>query len=355
MLFTLIAAAALTYEVDGHKFKVETVVKRDDVVWSFDFLPDGRIVFSERRGQMGLFDPKAKKATVLKGVPKVRAEGQGGLLDVKVHPDYVKNGWVYFTFSEPVGEKATTTLARGKIDGANLKAETLLTTKAASDAHVHYGSRINFDGKGHVFFTVGDRGERDEAQKLGSHNGALIRLKEDGRVPADNPFVKTKGALPEIYSYGHRSPQGLDRHPDTGELWEAEMGPRGGDELNLIKAGANYGWPAITYGREYGGPAIGEKAKVGMEQPVAHWVPSISPSGMAFYRGDLFPKWKGALFLGNLSGKHLRKMTVKDGKVSDERPMLEDLDQRFRMVRSGPDGSLWFSTDDGTIARLSPI
>lgn len=348
--------APRAYESGGEKFVAETLLKRPDVIWGFDFLPDGRVVFSERSGKMGLYDPKLRTTIELRGLPRVHAEGQGGLLDVKVHPDFARTSWIYFTYSQPVGKEATTTLARGKLVGKDeLEVETLLSTTARSSNQVHYGSRIVFNDQGQIFLSVGERGEREQAQKLDNHQGKILRLTADGKPAPDNPFAQRKGALAEVWSYGHRNPQGLTFHPSTGDLWEAEMGPRGGDELNVVKRGANYGWPVVTFGTEYHGPKIGEgSAKNGVEAPVAHWVPSISPSGLAFYTGDAFPKWKGDLFVATLSGMHLRRLKMDGTRVVAQEELLKDLESRFRQVRANPDGGLCASTDDGAILCLRP-
>lgn len=346
---------SVVYESEGQKFQMDVLTQQKDVIWGFDFLPDRRIIFTERGGNLKIFDPKTKEVTLVKGTPKVWARGQGGLLDIRVHP---KNGQkIYFTYAEPVpGKGATTALAAATVVGSELQGlKKLFSAHEANDNTIHFGSRIEFDGQNHLFMTIGDRNDRPLVQKLSYHMGKIIRLKEDGTVPSDNPFVNQKNAKPEIWTLGHRSPQGLVRHPLTGDLWMAEMGPRGGDELNLVKRGANYGWPVITYGREYHGPKIGEgTAKEGMEQPVAYWVPSISPSGITLYEGSVFPKWKGNIFLGNLSSTHLRRLVLEGHKVIKEEELLKDLDLRIRSVRPGPEGYLYLSTDDGKIARLVP-
>lgn len=345
---------AQVHESAGQKFRLENLTQQSDVIWGFDFLPDGRIVFTERAGSLKILNPKDNSVTSIKGAPKVWANGQGGLLDVRVHP--TKGSTLYLTYSEPLKGGATTALAMATLSGNELRdLKTLFSAHEPNSNRIHFGSRIEFDGKGHIFVSIGDRNDRPKVQDLSFHIGKVIRLKEDGTVPSDNPFVKQKGAKPEIWSLGHRSPQGLARHPETGDLWLSEMGPRGGDEINLIKRGANYGWPIVTYGREYYGPKIGKgTSQPGMEDPVAHWVPSISPSGTAFYNGDRFPAWKGNLFLGNLSGTHLRRLVLSGQKVKDQEVLLEDLGMRIRNVRAGPDGYLYLSTDDGKIARLVP-
>lgn len=351
LMFSLTACSQTP---ENTSFKAETLLSQneDEVIWGFDFMKDGTVVFTERSGALYTFDPKTKKATKISGTPKVYAVGQGGLLDVRVHPS---NGYIYLTWSEPVGEnKSTTSFGRGKLSGDKLtEFKKLFTADFTNDEDIHYGSRIEFDGKGHVFVSIGERGQRMTVQKLDNHLGKMIRLKEDGSVPKDNPYVGQKNAKPENWSLGLRSPQGLQMRPGTDELWLADMGPRGGDEINIMKPKANYGWPVITYGREYYGPRIGEgTSKEGMEQPIVYWVPSISPSGMAFYTGDKIPEWKGNVFFGLLSGEHVRRLELEGNKVIKQEELLKDLGWRFRQVRSGPDGYMWFSTDNGKLGRI---
>lgn len=316
LVVTLNAFAKLNHEV---------LLKHDDVIWGLDFLKDGRVIFTQREGKMFVFDPKTKKATPLTGVPKVHAVGQGGLLDVRVHPS---NGYIYLTYSEPQDKYSSTVLARAKLANSQLVEFKKLFTADKSTNDYHYGSRIEFDGQGHIFITSGERGERDLIQKKDNYLGKIIRLNEDG-------------SSAEVWSLGHRSPQGLALRPGTNELWEAEMGPRGGDEVNLIKKDANYGWPIVTYGREYYGPKIGVPEKAGVEKPVVYWVPSISPSAMAF--------WKNDLWLGTLSGEHLRQLVMEGQIVKSQIEHFKDLDWRWRIIRPGPDGHLWFGTDEGRL------
>ncbi|MES2855534.1 MAG: PQQ-dependent sugar dehydrogenase [Bdellovibrionota bacterium] len=347
---TGVAHAAKSYEY-------EVLLNRKDIIWSFDFLPDGRVIFTERSGVLAVFNPKTKTVQTITGAPTVKADDQGGLLEVRVHPDFEKNSLVYLSYSEPVGKKdATTAVGRGMLKGGELTSFTkIFAAKDAADTGMHFGSRIEFDGKGHIFVSIGERNERNRAQDINSHTGKIIRLNEDGSVPKDNPFVGKKNGAPEVWSYGQRNPQGLAYDKVSGKLWEAEMGPRGGDEINLIEPGKNYGWPVITYGREYYGPKIGTTEKAGMEQPVVYWVPSISPSGLAIYTGSAFPEWKGNLFLACLSGLQVRRVVVDDkGKVTSQEAMLEEQEKRFRAVRSGVDGMLWLTTDSGELARLKP-
>ncbi len=331
---------------------VEVMYSKNDVIWGFDFLPDGNLIFTERNGTLNLLNLKTKKNTEISGVPKVHAVGQGGLLDVRVHPS---NGYIYMTFSKPLPDnKSATTLSRFKLSSSKVtdyKEIFSVHTPSAND--YHYGSRIEFDGKGHVFITSGERGERPLVQKLDNHLGKIIRLNEDGSVPKDNPYVNDKTAKPEVYARGIRSPQGLALRPGTDELWEAEMGPKGGDELNIVEPKMNFGWPVVTYGTEYEGPKIGEgTSKPGMQEPIIYWVPSISPSAMTFYSGDKMPEWKGNIFLALLSGQHIRRLELNGKKIVKQVELFKNLDWRWRNIRTGPDGYLWFSTDEGKIGRV---
>ena len=310
----------------------EVLLKQDDVIWGFDFLKDGRIIFTERGGKIFVFDPKTKKATLVKGTPAVHAVGQGGMLDIRVHP---KNDFIYLTYSAPEKDEKTsaTTLARAKLVGDQFSDFKILFSADKSTSDLHFGSRIEFY-KDYIFVTSGEREERKLIQKKDNYLGKIVRLKEDG-------------SSPEVWSLGHRSPQGLVIRPGTSELWEAEMGPRGGDEINLIKKDANYGWPVVTYGREYYGPKIGVPKKEGVEEPLVYWVPSISPSAITF--------WKNDLWIGTLSGEHLRRLELDGLKVKSQKEFFKDLGWRWRNVRSGPDGHLYFSTDEGRLGKVISI
>lgn len=351
------AEKAKEYTSEGQKFTVENLVSRDDVIWGFDFLPDEQIIFTERSGKMFLYQPKDKKTTELTGMPKVYAAGQGGLLDVRVSPNFAKDFKIFFTYSEPVGDdNSTTAVGSATLKDNKLSSITkIFSAVMATEEDIHYGSRIEFDEQNNLIVTIGERGQRLKALELNNHVGKIIRIKPDGKPADNNPFVGKKDALPEIYAIGVRSPQGLTKNPNTGEIWEAEMGPRGGDELNLLKPGANYGWSAVTKGREYFGPKIGVKEKAGVEEPIVFWVPSISPSGISYYNGDKFPKWKGSIFLGTLSGEHLHRVVLDKHKVTKQEELLSDLDSRFRNVRTSPKGFLYFSTDDGKISRIKNL
>jgi len=310
--------------------KADVLLSREDVIWGFDFLPDKRIIFTERSGKILTFDPKNKKTEEIQNVPKVYAVGQGGMLDIRVHP---KNGYIYFTYSEPDGDLSATALARAKLVGNKFENFQKIFTAGKSDNDYHYGSRIEFAPEGKLFITSGERGERKLVQKQDNYFGKIIRMNEDG-------------SSPEVWSYGIRSPQGLAMRPGTNDLWEAEMGPRGGDEVNLIKKGANYGWPEVTYGREYVGLPIGVKERKDVVEPVVYWLPSISPSAMTF--------WKGDIYLANLSGEHIRRLQLDGNKVVKQEELLKKLEWRFRNVRPGPDNELYFSTDEGRIGKLVP-
>jgi glucose/arabinose dehydrogenase len=327
--------------------------------WSLAFLPDGRMLVTERPGRLRYVDAKGALSAPIANVPAVFAERQGGLLDVVLDPDFGTNSTIYLSYAEAAEDGTNgTAVARAKLDGMRLADVTVIFRQQPTikSGH-HFGSRLVFDRDGKLFVTLGDRNsERDSAQDLGTHLGKIVRITKDGKVPADNPYVGKDGVLPEIWSYGHRNLQGAALHPGTGRLWTHEHGPRGGDEINIAEPGRNYGWPVITYGREYHGPAIGEgSAKAGMEQPLHYWVPSIAPSGMAFHSGHGFPVWKDQLFVGALAAKQLVRLELAaDGTVrSEERIAIEG---RVRDVREGPDGALYLVTDEdaGRILRVVP-
>ncbi|MBY0554370.1 PQQ-dependent sugar dehydrogenase [bacterium] len=356
LLFSIytLSAPAKVYTAGGEKFQFEILVQQKDVVWGFDFLNNDQMIFTERSGALRILNLKSKSMIEVKNAPQVWANGQGGLLDVRVHP--TDKSKIYLSYSEPVKDEATTALGFGTLKENSLSGfKKIFSGYESNDNNIHFGSRIEFDGLGNILLTMGDRNERKLAQDLNYHNGKILRLKEDGNIPADNPFVKNKDVKPEIWSYGHRNPQGLVRNAKTGELWSAEMGPKGGDELNLIVPGKNYGWPVITYGREYYGPKIGKESSAGMEQPITYWVPSISPSALTIYTGNVFPKWNGNIFIGTLSGMHLRRLKMDGPRVVEQEEMLKDFDLRIRNVRTGPEGALYISTDDGKIARLTSV
>lgn len=343
--------------------KVETVVTGLDMPWATAFLPDGRLLVTERTGKLrlvkdGKIDPKE-----ITGLPELLYKGQGGLLDVVLHPDYAKNGWIYISYSSPkaAGEPgddggANTAMLRAKLkDHALTDVQILFKALPNVKSNPHFGGRIIFDNKGYVFLSLGERGQMEKAQDLSKDQGKITRLHEDGKIPADNPFVKTEGAKPEIWSYGHRNPQGLVINPTTGVIWEHEHGPQGGDELNIVEKGKNYGWPLITYGIDYDDSIISkDTARTGLEQPVLYWKPSIAPCGMAFVTSDKFKDWKGDLLVGSLKFNYLQHLVIKDNKVIKKEIIFEKIG-RVRDIRQGPDGNIYVVVEDsGSILKISP-
>jgi aldose sugar dehydrogenase len=340
----------------GIDFTATAITDRLKMPWSFAFMPGGDILLTERGGTLQRLDPESGTLTPIAGVPEVFYEGQGGLLDVALHPDFTTQAWVYLTYAAPMGEgRSTTRLARALLkENALHNWQLLYTTEPAQNTKLHYGSRLVF-ADGYLYMTMGERGQRDLAQQLNNDLGKILRFHPDGSIPTDNPFARTAGARPAIYSLGHRNPQGLARHPVTGELWVTEHGPQGGDELNRVRPGGNYGWPVITYGEEYGGGKIGEgTAKAGMEQPVYYYVPSIATAGLSFYQGRQFPGWNGDAFIAALRAFHLNRLEFgSSGKVTEHR-MLSELNVRLRDVKQGPDDNLYLLTEQGSLIRLEP-
>lgn len=340
LLITVFSAEAKTFKSKLHEFKLEILSEQNDVVWGFDFLSPLEMIFTERSGKLKILNLSTKKVTELSGVPAVHARGQGGLLDVRVY----EGKKIYFTFSEAQKNSlSATALASAEVEGSSLKNfKKLFTASPSAETNIHFGSRIEFDGKKYLFVSSGERNERKQVQNKDTDLGKILRFSLNG--------ISTR----EVWSYGHRNPQGLTMAPD-GTLWEAEMGPQGGDEINLIEKGKNYGWPDVTYGREYTGQPIGPKSKLGVTEPVVYWVPSISPSAIGFYTGNQFPSWNGNLFVGTLSGQHLRRLKIENKKVTEQEELLGSENLRVRNVRTGPDGYLYISTDSGLIARLTPV
>jgi len=349
----------------GHRYSLEELGAGEGLLWSIDFMPDGAMLVTQRDGVLWHF--KDGERSQISGTPEVWQHGQGGLMEVALHPDFTQNGWVYLSYSENTGaeerdkDAGMTTVVRGKIiDGHWQDQETLFKVdgKHHTSSGAHYGSRFVFH-EGYLFFGIGDRGRMDHAQELDRPNGKVYRIHDDGRVPQDNPFVDVRGALPEIWSYGHRNPQGMDKHPVTGQLWESEHGPRGGDEINLVEKGKNYGWPEITYGMNYNGtPITDETHREGMEQPKLFWVPSIAVAGIDFYEGDAFPGWQGKLLAGGMASEELHLLTIEDSEVSADETILKGRG-RIRDVASGPDGFIYLLLNDGSprkgkVVRMVP-
>lgn len=341
----------------GVDFTATAITDQLKMPWSFAFMPDGDILVTERGGTLQRLDPKTGSLTAISGLPEVYYAGQGGLLDVAPHPDFPDPAWLYFTYSAPMGEeRSTTRLARALLkDDALQQWEVLYTTEPVQDTRKHYGGRLLFTD-GYLYMTMGERGAADLAQRLDTDLGKVLRFRTDGSIPDDNPFAATPGARKAVFTYGHRNPQGLARHPTTGEIWVAEHGPQGGDELNRLIPGANYGWPVITYGEEYGGGKIGEgTARAGMEQPVYYYVPSIATSALGFYQGNEFPAWNGDAFIGALRAFHLNRLAFgSDGNVTEHR-LLPDLQLRVRDVKQGPDERLYVLSEQGSLIRLDPV
>ena len=345
---------------EKHSFRIVPLLAGLENPWSIAFLPDGRMLVTERAGRLRLvtqdfkLDPKP-----IDGLPEVIANGQGGLFDVVLHPQHAQNGWIYWAYNAPGTGGWGTALARGKLQGQRMtEVQVLFSMQPKTRSAHHFGGRIVFDAAGMVYLTLGDRGDKDRAQKLNDHAGSVIRLHDDGRVPNDNPFVERAGALPEKWTLGHRNMQGAAINPQTGELWTHEHGPQGGDEVNVIRPGLNYGWPVVTYGVNYGlGTKIGEgQSKPGMVQPLQVWVPSIAPSGMAFVSGSQFSQWRGSMLVGALRGQMLVRLTLEGDKVLSEERLFQGRPGRIRDVRMGPDGLVYLLTDDpqGALLRLEP-
>jgi glucose/arabinose dehydrogenase len=358
-------AAKPAVATEDYRVRLVTVTEGLDRPWSLAFLPDGRMLVTERAGRLrvvgkdGRLDP-----TPVAGLPRVDAQGQGGLMDVVLHPGYAGNGWIYWTYAQKDAEgRNGTEVARGKLAGAPgawrmENVEIIFRMAPKSGSGQHFGSRLVFDRAGLLYVTLGDRGDKDRAQKLDDHAGKILRLTDDGKPAPGNPFAGQAGARPEIFSLGNRNVQGAALHPKTGVLWATEHGPQGGDELNVIKAGTNYGWPVITYGTNYvTGTKIGDgTAKAGMAQPVKHWSPALAPAGLAFYEGDRFPQWRGDLFLGTLRGGTLIRVKLDGERVVEEEALLKGELPRVRDVRVGPDGLVYLLTDlpDGALLRIEP-
>jgi aldose sugar dehydrogenase len=349
-------------------FRIETIAEGVETPWGIAFLPDGRMLVTERPGRLRIVDRGRLLPEAIQGIPAVWQQQDAGLLDVQVHPDYARSGWIYLAYSDPGTNGASmTAVIRGRIrDGHWVDQETIFHAPPAVYAvsNVHYGSRLVFDRTGHLFFSIGDRGTERDAQDLASPNGKIHRVYDDGRIPTDNPFVGRSGAIESIWTYGHRNPQGLAFHPVTGMLWATEHGPRGGDELNRIERGRNYGWPVITYGMNHDGTALSARtAQAGMEQPVIQWTPSIAVCGIEFYAGRRFPNWRHNLFVTALAHEELRRLVVEGDRVVHQEVLFKGLG-RVRDVVTGPDGYLYVAltatgavpsaTTPGRIVRLTP-
>ncbi len=347
-------------EAPSREVSVEAVAKGLDHPWALEFLPDGRMLVTERPGRMRIVGQDGRVSDPVEGVPEVFDEGQGGLLDIALAPDFQSSGTIFFAYAEPRNDGNGTAIARAQLVEGNgaprlENVQVIFRQQPSFRRNVHFGSRIVIAPDGTLFVTLGERFQMKHAQDLSRHWGKVVRINPDGSVPQDNPFVGRENARPEIWSYGHRNPQAAALHPETGELWIVDHGPRGGDEVNIVRKGLNYGWPAINYGEHYTGEQIPEKRE-GMEQPLYYWDPSIAPSGMAFYTADRAPQWQGSLFVGALAGRHLARLVLDGEEVTAEEQLLTDLNERIRDVKQGPDGAIYVATDSarGRILRVTP-
>jgi aldose sugar dehydrogenase len=359
------ADEARNFKSELQSFRVVTLTQGLEHPWCVGFLPDGRMLVTERPGRLRVITPEGKLLLrPVEGVPSVAAKGQGGLFDVLPHPRFAENRWIYLSYAEPGMGGQGTALMRARLveTKGNWHLENqqvIFRMQPKTGTQQHFGGRLVFDRAGYLYLTLGDRGDMERAQKLNDHAGSVIRLHDDGRVPADNPFLKVGSALPEKFTLGQRNIQGATLHPESGAVWTHEHGPQGGDEINVIRAGANYGWPIVTYGVNYGtGTKIGEgPGKPGMTPPIHHWTPSIAPSGMAFYTGQKLPQWRGNLFVGALKDQMLVRVQLEGERVVKEEQLLKNAIGRIRDVRNGPDGYLYLLTDEaqGMLARIEPL
>lgn len=360
-LFFLSAFASVPHppQTNHYELQIEELVSGLNHPWALAFLPDGRMLVTERPGRLLIISNDGRKISEVTGLPSIAVSGQGGLLDVALHPEFSQNQLIYFSYSASGKGGIGTEVARAQLIDSRLRqVQRIFQLQPKSNTGRHFGSRLVFDRDGLLYITLGDRGDKKRAQKLNDHAGSVIRLHDDGTIPADNPFPGQNNHRSRIYSYGHRNMQGAALHPETGLLWTQEHGPQGGDEVNVIRPGTNYGWPVITYGVNYGsGTKIGEGThKQGMAQPIHYWVPSIAPSGMLFYTGDKFPEWQDNLFIGALKDQMLVRLELDGETVVAEERMLKKVLGRIRDVRQGPDGYIYLLTDhgDGKLVRLKP-
>ncbi len=342
------------HQSDDHTYNI--VVSDLVIPWGFVFLPDESMLITEKHGVLTHF--KNGKKTFVKGLPDIKALGQGGLMDVELHPDYKTNGWIYLSFASADGEGsgANTAIMRCKLENNTLiEKQMLYKATPNSTRGQHFGSRIEFDNNGYLFFSIGERGQRDiNPQNINRDGGKIYRLHDDGRIPVDNPFVKDRYSKKAIYSYGHRNPQGMALHPETGALWTHEHGPRGGDEINIIAPGKNYGWPLVSYGINYSGTIFTDNTELpGMEQPIHYWDPSIAPSGMAFITSDIYPNWKGNLLIGSLKFQYLNRCVLVNNKITKQEKLIEGLG-RVRSVKLGPDGYIYVGIENLGIVKIIP-
>jgi len=343
-------------EVADPPFNAELLVEGLQIPWGMEFLPDGSMLITEKAGEIIHFKDGVK--TPVSNVPEVYNRGQGGLLDIRLHPDYDSNGWLYLSFASAEGDSrgGNTAIIRAKLkNNALTDIERLYKAVPNTNKGQHFGSRFEFDDEGYLYFSIGERGERDiNPQDITRDGGKIYRIHDDGRIPDDNPFVNEENAVKAAYTYGNRNPQGMAKHPETGQIWIHEHGPRGGDEINIVEKGANYGWPVITYGINYSGTPITDKREMpGMKQPIHYWIPSIAPSGMAFVTSDKYAGWKGSLLVGSLSFQYLERLELDGNKVTRREKLMPGIG-RVRDVRQGPDGLIFVAVEGKGIYRLAP-
>ena len=344
-------------------FRVETFIEGFDIPWGMVFLPNQNLIVSDRNGSLWLVDYKEKSKNQISGVPNVRYKGQGGLLDVEIHPDFINNNYIYIGFTDYLNSKKNrtfTSIIRARLKNISLTDQKIIYKADDTfydNSTIHYGTRIVFDDKGFLYFSIGDRGKRNQAQLLEYPNGKIHRLNADGSIPSDNPFFENNNAIKSIWTYGNRNPQGLAMHPASSILFETEHGPRGGDELNILSSGKNYGWPEITYGKNYSGTTITKYThKEGMEQPVIHWTPSIAVCGIDFYDGELFNNWKNNLLVSSLKFERLYRLEIDDDDKVIDQEIIYEAGSRIRDVQTGPEGFIYIALEDpGRIVRFIPI
>ncbi|MFQ3206629.1 MAG: glucose/arabinose dehydrogenase [Glaciecola sp.] len=350
IVFTAISSFAMATEI-----KVEELASGLKNPWSIAFMNNGDALVTERAGGLRLLSKNGELSSPISGLPEASVVGQGGMLGVALHPDFEKNKWVYVCLSIANGEVRGSEVYRGKLTGNKLQnVKEIFVAKPKVDTAHHFGCRLAFDNDKKLFISLGDRTKKDDAQLTSNHFGVVVRVNDDGSVPTDNPFLD--GKAPEIFSYGHRNVQGMALHPTSGRVWTHEHGPKGGDEVNILENGDNYGWPTITYGVNYDGSSITDVTEMDkMRQPLTYWVPSIAPSGMTFYTGNEFPEWKGNLFVGSLKFRYLNRMVMDGEKVMEQEALLKDRNERVRDVKQAPDGSIYVLTDEvnGKVLRLT--
>lgn len=351
------AANDNTVPPDSSDVTMVTLVENLDDPWGMDFLPGGDLLVTQKSGRLNRIDGRSWTSVRVSGLPAIAQKaGQGGLLDVLVHPDFATTRWVYFSYAIADGETYTTRVSRGRLEGNSLlDVETVFTAEPFFKTRRHFGSRLLLDN-GYLYITVGDRANRDLAQSLTTHNGKVMRLFEDGSIPQDNPFVGDKTARPEIWTYGHRNPQGMAQHPVNGSIWIAEHGPQGGDEINVLSRGSNYGWPLATYGEEYGGGKIGQGTELeGTVQPIKYWVPSLGTGGIAFYSGDEYSRWQPSLLVAGLKLTRISRLELAGDGAGEEYRLLDESKLRIRDVQFGPDGRLYALAGGDRLIRLDPV